>query len=1151
MASHEIDGVWDIGLESAGVAGVIVGDLIWVAGGGIRAYDRLSGALVKHLASPSTSTQVIHPYEGGLLAAHGTKVDWVDTSVDSTQRWFTLEDSMPTFTTAWGSVYVCTPGDGIQRCPPSGIEVDNPKGHLVGQYGSGFVGDAPLVGAGELYMPAKNGQLWFMKTDLSEPSSYAYTASATRFCKRYIRNGIVYLATSSSTSSSSFRLAAVDVTVNSLHEMWSQTIAGTYACADIVSDGSYVYVPCADNRVRVFSAKDGSLASERGAYLLEHQPRGRTLLFDGVLYFVAAIPQGSCVLYAIDTATGKRAFSSLGTNAQLLGIRDHIVYVLDSRELHARKLSSVLHEYYAEASMMQDFETGAEGAAPTPVSNFQTEVTLYDSSGAALVNNTVRVWAESPTTIMQDGVAHDIDAQRYVSLQTDSSGRVRIRGRTGNDDSAGQYHDGLHTPMLNLWAPFMDEDLRVVINPDAELHDQLANIQAEDLREAKAYDGSPMLNSEYAGADASTLEHSAGAVRSLATLVTAGKGERGKRSVAQRYLAPGCHTDVLCCCEADKLGCPIICERAFEFDLSLGASKLQLEGVDFERARARAGARLDARASASFWDGIKRGATKVLAATVAPVEDAVHAVVTTADAIVHVVVESVDNAIGLVVGVFNTIAASIEKVIQALSYVFNWDNIVANQAKLQTHIEGAMTALVADGHLAGLQQAVDAVLQSAKTEVDTLMQGLKSQIGGTSALAAQGQASGDLGKGNPASGGAKSNWLLGKLQDHLIGPSAGQKAAKGDSGYEAPDVDSMSFNMGLAIQDLMDLLERAVGKEVRDTVRRVIDDLDFSSPSAFLSAAASVFIDLVQGVVDTGIEVLDGLLGGVIQVIEALLTDDALLDWLRAEIDVPFLGALYEWLTGEKLSIYGVFTLVAAVPATLIEGFEKAFSNGGVASKRELVERPEQDSATPIAWLSATAGAVQSIWGVIIGEINLVKALFIDTMEGVVDYTTLPGGFRPSAEQLYFAWVSGLTLGALFVVRGLLLAPIVLAGGDHLSANIILWALPTITTLVDAGVAASNVRGAGKTLVLNHLFAAVIGFIELLVLAYDIYEDEVSELGSIIFTGVVGVMLIVRAFIAAPKGSPWRNFALAACPLLTMASGVVKLADGAVQLAEA
>ena len=165
-------------------------------------------------------------------------------------------------------------------------------------------------------------------------------------------------------------------------------------------------------------------------------------------------------------------------------------------------LPQALRDFIIESQLMQDpDETAASGDPanhiPPSFARYQTHLTVVDDAKNPAPYEPVKIWADTPATIVVDGTTFNIgpgDAQ-FASIKTGIDGGLVI-AMTATDYFA---------PTLRVWAAFMDPYERIVINPDTEFHQRVMTAHANatdsdpdkvNLTTATNYKGQPLFTDD-------------------------------------------------------------------------------------------------------------------------------------------------------------------------------------------------------------------------------------------------------------------------------------------------------------------------------------------------------------------------------------------------------------------------------------------------------------------------------------------------------------------------------------------------------------------------------------------------------------------------------------------------------------------------------
>ncbi|MGE3800855.1 MAG: LamG-like jellyroll fold domain-containing protein [Candidatus Kapaibacterium sp.] len=173
----------------------------------------------------------------------------------------------------------------------------------------------------------------------------------------------------------------------------------------------------------------------------------------------------------------------------------------------------------ARSKMIQDWTTeSAESNDTQGRTVYQTVITLYSANGNPMPGENISIWCDEPTDIEVSGEYYCVSDSSALPLTTDPTGRITIATVAG----------ALSTPALQLWAPFMKSDDRIIICPDDNVLDGLSVVGGDELQQSRNSQP-PLLDPDYfSQQDADDL---AEAVRnSVATVQTDGSTEEMART---------------------------------------------------------------------------------------------------------------------------------------------------------------------------------------------------------------------------------------------------------------------------------------------------------------------------------------------------------------------------------------------------------------------------------------------------------------------------------------------------------------------------------------------------------------------------------------------------------------------------------------------
>jgi len=288
----------------------------------------------------------------------------------------------------------------------------------------------------------------------------------------------------------------------------------------------------------------------------------------------------------------------------------------------------------------------------------------------------------------------------------------------------------------------------------------------------------------------------------------------------------------------------------------------------------------------------------------------------------HCQIKFLDDIASAVGSFFTMLEKAIDDVIEALSVLFHFEEIL----KTQKLIEGYLQSLLqqAGTVIAGtVLPAVDGFLTTAEDDVKNWFASLKADLGtdyqvsnlpASQSSAHTAMAAGKNGQ-NPQSYAVQGGWGIQKMKANM-GAATVPSASLSANAASGDDPLADLFNAFLAsIQSNPDLNQawNQLGTDFNGLFQA-------SSVGGFFKTLLNVFLDAIEALIEGGIAitkaVTDGLLTAFDDIIKGLF--DPSTGLLTAEIDIPVLSWLYNALTGEKLSILSLISLVLAIPVTVM-----------------------------------------------------------------------------------------------------------------------------------------------------------------------------------------------------------------------------------------
>jgi hypothetical protein len=267
------------------------------------------------------------------------------------------------------------------------------------------------------------------------------------------------------------------------------------------------------------------------------------------------------------------------------------------------------------------------------------------------------------------------------------------------------------------------------------------------------------------------------------------------------------------------------------------------------------------------------------------ITNAINVAITAAGQILNAIVHSVEEAIDAISSFFNQLLIDIESLVNYLELLFDFDAILKAHAVISLALQNIpvfLTQQIGDG--SGVSTAITSALSS--------LTGISS-VDGTNASNPAATQSSQASQSNTSVSGANSvggKSMYSKMKDNQGGMTITGSVA------------------GTAVSDAV-----SAEKGIADFITSLVD-LIMKLPTMNSSDAANALLAVVQQLEQDVDYVLEGLAGAAGTMV-ALIADAVtlLMDTLAATIDIPFISALYKWLTNRDLSLLDLFCLVLGV----------------------------------------------------------------------------------------------------------------------------------------------------------------------------------------------------------------------------------------------
>jgi hypothetical protein len=663
---------------------------------------------------------------------------------------------------------------------------------------------------------------------------------------------------------------------------------------------------------------------------------------DGVVYGASTGGTANLTIYPMILASGDISAYPTNLPGRFLGVENGTCFFTHDNggSVAGVALNPQVNGFYAESELMADDYPG--GNVKAQGTSFRTQVRLLDANNNPRPNKAVKVWASDQVTLTIESTSPNGTSTQVTLaggpssaqwLTTDSSGEISIVCTAAN----------INCPAIFMWGSFMYQvnGEYMVLYPDHGTLNSLSTKSADDLSTGTSYDpSSPLLQSQYQGnaSDIAThIQNTLNGVSSTSVSVAASHvpvaapapppGHRqpiNLQANPNKYVAyPGAAPNLLSgvnysqnAAASYRKFAPSTANYPTGYSFNLSSS------VSIEQ-------QLLGRSLGSFLDMVKNvvvnAVQKVTSVVVNVVNNVITHIISVAEGVYSFVVDTVEAAAASVAAVLATIAKDIKSAVEWLSYLFAWDDMVANANTISNQIQTNMTSFVTsiNNGSSSAQTYINTVLGAVTTDITNAFGGIIADIGGSSLESQQpnGNNQQQVYGGSNSQSYTKSQWMTSKVKSNVNGASSTSVSLSAQLGA-SPAVDKL-------LQAGENFLQTVVGKLKADTTNlpgNLHDQLSkFSSnclqdPSSFVKNAVTLLLTILE---DAAILALD-FVGAVLDAFISSLADllSGALDLLTQAINIPVITTLWNVITSSQpsfeLSILNLISLVLAIPATII-----------------------------------------------------------------------------------------------------------------------------------------------------------------------------------------------------------------------------------------
>lgn len=517
----------------------------------------------------------------------------------------------------------------------------------------------------------------------------------------------------------------------------------------------------------------------------------------------------------------------------------------------------------------------------------------------------VEISATDATTIEVDGVVYEIDEDTPTLFSPNAMKRLVITTEA----------EGLSTAGLKFRTSTMGENERVVIFPDRQAHQQIAELEPDALWNATDANGNPIVDqTQFSQSEVASLQNTISRV--MATVVS-----------ADDTSATTLNTDDVV--DVDNLDSVISAKRASSTETIDNAWSLNFNPAHSTRERRDGTTTVSAlweepvdqsefeqqlgfahssfsvvgntRSLTSFGSSLKDTFKDAVSVTVGAFDGLVNIVVDLGKSFVSFVLDTAQKVAEFVEALVEKVVESVKAFIEFLRFLFAWKDILETKRYLVRAINSAMDtasdlALAAknsvseffDGLQEGLDDGIDNIVQ--------LVGGDPTEEPNTSELP------------------EAAEWFLNKM---LGGFEQLREDAQDFAEDELEDITGLALPAPL--QSLIDILERLeniadIGTQMREALIEVVEIViaNPTRPELFLIEVIEVIRNVTSEILsigeDTALTFLD--------LVD--LSINTLRDILNSAFYIPFISELLDLVGAGQVTLLNLTSTLVAIPSTVL-----------------------------------------------------------------------------------------------------------------------------------------------------------------------------------------------------------------------------------------
>ena len=607
----------------------------------------------------------------------------------------------------------------------------------------------------------------------------------------------------------------------------------------------------------------------------------------------------------------------------------------NGQNMAARSFTPDLHGLFSESVLIEDYVSGNAGTVRTP--SYRTHLQFLDSNYNPRAYKAIRVWASDTVQISSGQNIYTVDPNTGVWLTTDSAGELPIVVSP----------DNITCPNLYVWNTYMLPGDAMIVYPDWDTTNSLANLQSSSMPASSPWDGTPLFSQVNGTDDIAQSIRSSMSGGSQPAAVRAkirrqikqnrGRPRRGHRiplraTDVTSYIAyPSANPNMSFAPGYQNVDStrPFVSASPSPWTITLtGGTWTYSDGDPVSAANVGSFLKI------SFKDLLKKCVhdvtevvTKVEAVVDTVTKDITHVITTLAndvEQIYQLAIDSLEAAAAVVSSVLTSALKDIESAVKWLSYLFNWDDIIATQVSITTQVTARLQNFAST-----IQSFVANDVNSIKGAIATVagdMEGfLNTLIAGPvgSFDASQSLQSHQINNNNPqtaySANGAQSysqtKWMSTKLQSNA-GQATATSTGLGAVGDPSNDIYTQFLNL---LESIGQTLAQSAFTHIPDDLKNLVASFSnlWKDPTKFVEQSITAIISIVVDVIVGFIQFLGAIIESLLQAIPAII--NAIISMLATPLHIPVISDVWKAIdNGNPLTMLNAFALVVAIPTTII-----------------------------------------------------------------------------------------------------------------------------------------------------------------------------------------------------------------------------------------